>query len=128
MSAGATATATDWIDHICAECRAGGLDVVHAFQSGAGHLRVLIANSAALWDALDSVSGEGGADLVTTGFNELWTVFAGSTGFASASRHFRNMGLFHEIQQSLAGASDWSSIRTAEFQRGPGRGSGTLCR
>lgn len=72
----------------------------------------------ALWDAIDSANGEGGADSVTAPFNELWTVFAGSAGFASASYHFRNMGLFHTIQQGLAGATNWASIRAAENQRG----------
>lgn len=74
--------------------------------------------SRVLWDAIDSANSESGADLVTTSFAELWTVFAGTTGFASSAQRFRNMGLFHVIQQGLTGGTDWSSLRTAENQRG----------
>lgn len=72
-----------------------------------------------LWDAIDSVNEGAGVDDVTSNFSELWTAFAGTTGgLASSSYRFRNVGLFHSLQQALAGATDWSSIRTGEKHNG----------
>lgn len=73
-----------------------------------------------LWDAIDAAN-EPGVDNVQSTFAELWTVFtSASFGFMSSSHHFRNMGLFHELQQALpdGAKSDWSLIRTSEKQRG----------
>jgi hypothetical protein len=71
-----------------------------------------------LWDALDPAN-EGVADDVSGTFAEIWTVFANPTnGFKSTSQHFRNVGLFHSIQQALPGATNWNSIRVAEKHRG----------
>lgn len=72
-----------------------------------------------LWDALDAVNEGVNVDQVDTSFAELWNVFANSTsGFKSTAYRFRNMGLFHTIQQSFPSASDWSSIRTGEKHNG----------
>lgn len=72
-----------------------------------------------LWDAIDSTNEGAGVDQVTSPFSELWTVFASPTvGFKSSNYRFRNMGLFHTIQQTLVGATDWSSIRTGEKHTG----------
>ena len=54
----------------------------------------------------------------TSTFSEIWTVIAGSAGYRSDAYAFRNVGLIHKLQQSMAGASDWSTIRTNEKQRG----------
>ncbi|MBY0315534.1 MAG: hypothetical protein K2Q26_08450 [Bdellovibrionales bacterium] len=71
------------------------------------------------WDAIDAVNEGAGVDQVTSSFAELWAVFAGPTaGFKSSALRFRNIGLFHSIQQTLSGGSNWSSIRTGELQRG----------
>jgi hypothetical protein len=73
-----------------------------------------------LWDAIDNGSVNTPAvddDTVVSPFSELWTVFTNPTnGFRYAGNHFRNMGLFHEIQGTLSGGQDWSSLRTAEKQ------------
>jgi hypothetical protein len=71
-----------------------------------------------LWDAIDAVNEGAGVDTITSSFAELWTVFSSTTtGLKSSSYVFRNMGLFHTLQQTL-GATDWSSVRTGENQRG----------
>ncbi|MCC6138004.1 MAG: hypothetical protein IT287_05190 [Bdellovibrionaceae bacterium] len=71
-----------------------------------------------LWDAIDSTNEGAGVDEVESAFAELWTVFANTTnGFKASSNHFRNIGLFHTVQQAL-GVSDWSSIRTGEKHTG----------
>jgi hypothetical protein len=74
-----------------------------------------------LWDAIDDGSLNAGStddDAVTSPFSELWTVFTNPTnGFKYGGNHFRNVGLFHEIQMGLSGGQDWSSLRTSEKQR-----------
>ncbi len=71
-----------------------------------------------LWDAIDAVN-EGAEDAVTSPFSELWTIFTSSTsGLKNSSRVFRSIGLFHTLQQSLAGSQDWTSIRTGEDHLG----------
>lgn len=87
-------------------------------NSGEGNFREF-SITRLLWDAIDSVNEGAGVDEVTSEFAELWTVFANPTnGFKSSSNRFRNVGLFHEIQQALSGGSDWSSIRTGELHAG----------
>lgn len=93
--------------------------------AGEGNFREF-AITRLLWDAIDSTNETlaapadiAGSDTVTAPFSELWTVFTGpNSGFKSSSYHFRNIGLFHTIQQSLVGGSNWSSIRTLNRHRG----------
>jgi hypothetical protein len=67
-----------------------------------------------LWDAIDSVNENPSVDNVSGQFMELWTLFTSSNvGLKNPSHVFRNMGLFHSLQQSL-GASNWSVLRSAE--------------
>ncbi len=64
-----------------------------------------------LWDAIDPAND----DTVAASFAEFWTVFTSSTAGLKNSAHvFRSIGLFHTLQQSLSGHTDWSSLRTAE--------------
>lgn len=71
-----------------------------------------------LWDSIDAAN-EPGEDDVTGTFAELWTIFTSATnGLKNSSYVFRNMGLFHTLQQSLGGSTDWTTLRTAENQRG----------
>jgi methylmalonic aciduria homocystinuria type C protein len=42
-------SSSDTIAHVTERCRAGGLDLVHAYATDAGRLGLLIANSRALW-------------------------------------------------------------------------------
>lgn len=70
-----------------------------------------------LWDAIDPAN-EPGVDDVESPFAELWTVLADPTsGFASTSLRFRNIGLFHSIQKNLSGGSNWALIRASEMHR-----------
>lgn len=72
-----------------------------------------------LWDSIDLTNEGAGVDTVSGTFAELWTLFTSSTtGFKNSSLVFRNIGLFHNLQQSLAGHSDWSSLRTGEKHLG----------
>ncbi len=85
-----------------------------ASTMGEGNFREF-SISRILWDAIDSINEGAGIDQVTSPFSELWTIFADPiNGFASTSHRFRNIGLFHTLQQALPNAQDWSSIRTGE--------------
>lgn len=69
----------------------------------------------ALIDYTDSTNEGPGTDQLTTPFSEFWTLFAGTTGsFADTSLNFRSVGLLYELQNGLAGKSNWSEIQTAE--------------
>ncbi len=71
-----------------------------------------------LWDSIDAVNEGAGVDTVSGTFAELWTIFTSTTiGIKNSTYVFRNMGLFHTLQQSLA-VTDWSSLRTGENQLG----------
>lgn len=68
-----------------------------------------------LWDTIDGAND----DAVSGTFAELWTVFTSSTaGLKNPSRVFRSMGLFHELQQALPNATNWSTLRTSENHLG----------
>ncbi len=74
------------------------------------------AVSRALVDITDS-NNEGANDDLQTDFDELWTLFAGtSSGFASSAQSFRSIGLFYELQSTLSGGSNWTTIIAAEDQ------------
>ena len=85
-----------------------------------------------LWDAIDPhpVTGAGGAapdENVQGPFAEIWSIFSGtSTGFHSANTHFRSIGYFHLIENSKAGHTDLSSLRTMEYQDADRRNFGAL--
>lgn len=84
-----------------------------ATTMGEGNFREF-SISRLLWDAIDPAN-EVSIDDVESPFAELWTVFASPTsGFASSSFRFRNIGLFHSIQKTLPGGQDWSTLRTSE--------------
>lgn len=74
-----------------------------------------------LWDAIDDGSlnvSTTDDDTVVTPFSELWTVFTNPVnGFKYAGNHFRNVARFHQIQDTLAGRTDWSTLRNAENHR-----------
>ena len=85
-------------------------------QMGEGNFREF-SITRLLWDSIDAVD-EPTKDDVTGTFAELWTIFTSTTtGLKNSSYVFRNMGLFHTLQQSL-GATNWSTLRSAENQRG----------
>jgi hypothetical protein len=77
----------------------------------------------ALWDSIDPhpVSGAGTneavVDAATAPFSELWTVLSGSNGIKNSANYFRNYGLFMQLRGALTGATDLSSIFTAELQK-----------
>lgn len=67
-----------------------------------------------LWDAIDPAND----DAVASSFAEFWTVFASTTeGLKNSAYVFRNIGLFHALQQNLTGGTNWSSLRTDELHR-----------
>jgi hypothetical protein len=74
-----------------------------------------------LWDAIDDGSLNDPAtddDSVVSPFSELWTTFTNPVnGFKYGGHHFRNIGLFHAIHDSISGVQNWSTLRNAEFQR-----------
>ena len=84
---------------------------------GEGNFREF-AITRALWDITDTNNEGAGVDETSSSFSEFWTVFTSNTiGFAKSSLNFRNIGLFYEIQGSLSGGSDWSSVQTGELQK-----------
>lgn len=68
----------------------------------------------ALVDYTDVANEGPGTDQLTTSFSEFWTLFASSTGFAGSNQNFRSVGLLYELQNVLAGKSNWSEIQGAE--------------
>lgn len=85
--------------------------------TGEGNFREF-AITRALWDITDTNNEGAGVDQVSAPFSEFWTVFTSSSiGFANTNFNFRNIGLFYNIQSSLTGGSDWSSVQTGEKQR-----------
>ncbi len=69
----------------------------------------------ALVDFTDVANEGPGIDQLTAPFSEFWTLLTSTTsGFANPNLNFRNIGLFHELQNTLAGSSDLSEIQTAE--------------
>ncbi len=86
-------------------------------QMGEGNFREF-SITRLLWDSIDVVNEGAGVDTVSGTFAELWTIFTSTTtGLKNSSYVFRNMGLFHTLQQAL-GVTNWSSLRTGENQRG----------
>ena len=85
-----------------------------------------------LWDAIDPhpVTGAGTSppdENVQGPFAEIWSNFSGpAAGFRSLNQHFRSMGFFHLLQNSKAGHTDWSTLRTMEFQDGDRRNYGAV--
>jgi hypothetical protein len=73
--------------------------------------------SRALVDIVDPDEMNATDDLQSS-FAEIWTILAGSgaNSFASATQNFRSVGLFYELQQGLAGGTNWSTIQGAEEQ------------
>jgi hypothetical protein len=76
----------------------------------------------ALWDIIDphpiSLSGTNELliDSVTGPFAEFWTVLTATGGYKTSNYHFRNYGLFMQLRANLTGASDVSTVLTAEKQ------------
>lgn len=91
---------------------------------GEGNFREF-AISRALWDSVDKTadvlantsaynSNPGADEAISANFYEFWAVL---TAFPSASYHFRNYGLFMELQDALAGRTNLASILTTFQQR-----------
>jgi hypothetical protein len=98
-----------------------GTDVVTG-GAGEGNFREFSV-SRMLTDAVDGSSAEGtypsGSDNISDKFAEIWAALTKTTGggFRQSSVAFRNIGHLHLAQQALSG-SDWSSIRTGNYQDG----------
>lgn len=82
-----------------------------------------------LFDVLDNTPAEGpaaafpgGSDNVTDKFHEIWAALTKTTdGFNDSSWAFRNIGSLHLGQQALPAPTNWSAIRTGNFQDGDNR-------
>lgn len=93
----------------------GVLDIPTAM--GQGNFREF-SISRLLWDTIDGANDDA-VNGDSSDFAELWTVFTSSTvGLKNTSRVFRNVGLFHELQQALPNNTDWSTLRNSENQLG----------
>ena len=62
-----------------------------------------------LWDIIDT--GNDG-ETITGGFPQVWAALTSSAGFKNSLASFRSIGLMHDIQAGLAGATDWDPLRT----------------
>ncbi len=98
----------------------GGIDQPSA--QGEGNFREFSVTRA-LWDAIDSTipneTNNGGTDGISGKFPEIWASFTKTVkGYNDSTYAFRNIGLLHFFQQSLSGASDWTGIRTVNYQDG----------
>lgn len=86
-----------------------GNDAPTAGALGEGNFREFSV-SRLLWDATKTSGG-------VTSFAELWRVFLmPSIGLKDVDDPFKSIGRFHAIQSNLAGATDWSAIRSSEEQ------------
>jgi len=82
-------------------------------QDGEGSFREF-AIARALIDATDLDAGDTDNDGFEGSFNEIWTIFAGSNGFASSSIFFRFAGKFFSLHDSLAGRTDIKALLDTE--------------
>lgn len=77
-----------------------------------------------LIDVVDGIGAEGtypsGADNINDNFAQLWAALTKTSGkgFRQSTLAFRNIGQMHLAQQALSGASNWSAIRTGNYNRG----------
>jgi hypothetical protein len=91
-----------------------GADNAKGFgTSGEGNFREFSVTRL-LWDSIDSVVD---AESISNGFVEMWSVLTNSTtGWMASKWRFQDVGLFHKLQNEMAGRTDWASLRTLEKQ------------
>lgn len=90
-------------------------------ETGEGNFREFSV-SRMLWDAIDSNQDNGGFggnnEAISGAFDEIWAAFTSATrGFPYTQYAFRNVGLFHLIQQKH-NKRDWTDVRAANRHHG----------
>lgn len=84
-------------------------------EMGEGNFREF-SITRALVDLTDANESSASDDLEAS-FEEIWTLFNNtSNAFRDTTQRFRSVGLFHILQSTLAGRTNWTTVQGAENQ------------